>query len=167
MTPTSWMFCTSIYDFFRFWLILPPKLIFKLKTYCREYVPTQDSNKTLYTKIRSKTRQTIGNGGPQIGIKQSDQEPKLPLHQNPNMWFVHEISQSNYKNLYNPPLWLFRDKTTTHIDFSQQNKTYGSTIIFYNTKRYIKINLEVFNLLQNNHSLKTRFLNFTKQEKVR
>ena len=35
---------------------------------------------------------------------------------NPNMCFVYEISQSMNMNPYNFPLWLFRDKTTTHID---------------------------------------------------
>ena len=37
-------------------------------------------------------------------------------YKEPQLWFVHEISQSTQWNLYNLPLWLFRDKTTTHID---------------------------------------------------
>ena len=76
------------------------------------------------------------------GLELEYQSLKLPLHTIPNTWFVYEISQSRYGNPYNLPLWLFRDKTTTHIDSSQQNRNYGSTMIFYFTKRYIKIILK-------------------------
>ena len=60
------------------------------------------------------------------------------LTKKPQLWFVYEISQSKYGNPYNLSLWLFRDKTTTHIDFSQQNRTYRSTMTFYITMRYVK-----------------------------
>ena len=42
----------------------------------------------------------------------------------PHMWFVHEISQSKDGNPYNLPLWLFRDKTTTHINPHNKNRNY-------------------------------------------
>ena len=54
------------------------------------------------------------------GLELEYQSLKLPLHAIPNTWFVHEISQSRYGNPYNLPLWLFRDKTTTHINSSQK-----------------------------------------------
>ena len=65
-------------------------------------------------------------------------EPKLPLQQNPKLVVCLRNKPINYRNPYNLPLWLFRNKTTTHIDFSQQNRTYGSTMIFYIIKRYVK-----------------------------
>ena len=68
-------------------------------------------------------------------------EPKLPLQHNPKLVVCQRNKPINYGNPYNLPLWLFRDKTTTHIDPHKNKRSNG---IFYNTKRYKRVNLYVF-----------------------
>ena len=73
--------------------------------------------------------------------------PRLPLQSNPNMWFVHEISQSKMGILTISPFGYFVTKPPLTMIPHKKNKTYGSTMIIYNTKRYLKVNLEVLNHL--------------------
>ena len=64
----------------------------------------------------------------------------------------------NNVNPYNLPIWLFRDKTTTHIDPHKKKRSSG---IFYNTKRYKRVNLYVFK-----SSISCRIINPSTQNKL-
>ena len=72
---------------------------------------------------------------------------KLPFTNNPNMWFAHEISQSiNRESLQSPPLAISWQNHHSHW-FLTKIRNYRSIMTIYITKRYLKNNLEVFNLL--------------------
>ena len=71
------------------------------------------------------------------------QSPKLPLQFKPQLVVCPRNKPINNGNPYNLPLWLFRDKTTTHIDPHNKIKATGYSTL----QRDKKIKLQVFNLL--------------------
>jgi hypothetical protein len=62
------------------------------------------------------------------------QSPNYPYNSNPQYVVCLRNKPINNGNPYNLPLWLFRDKTTTHIDPHKINETSGNSTL-QSTKR--------------------------------
>ena len=62
------------------------------------------------------------------------QSPNLPLQFKPQLVVCPRNKPIKYGNPYNLPLWLFRDKTTTHIDPHKIIETTGNSTL-QRTKR--------------------------------
>ena len=73
------------------------------------------------------------------------QSPKLPLQFKPQYVVCSRNKPINNGNPYNLPLWLFRDKTTTHIEPHNKIEATGYSTLQRDKK--IKLQLQVFNLL--------------------
>ena len=56
-----------------------------------------------------------------MAFEHDPQSPKLPLQNKPQHVVCPRNKPINKWEPYNLPLWLFRDKTTTHIDHHNHN----------------------------------------------